>query len=288
MAPIILIGFNRPKLIKTQLEILSKLDVDNLFISIDGPRNQEDLVKINEIKIIIESFKSNFNNLSVNFNKINLGCKMAIETALDRFFSQNEFGIIIEDDCVPNKSFLDFCNLYLSNFQDSSNIGSVTGSKFGVELNENPFLSNISYIWGWATWSKNWIDYRKNYQRVFSRSNVFSIKKFNFLTKRRFRNNALRSLNNKIDTWDYSWIYYCMLMNHYCVVPSHNLIQNVGFGPDSTHTAEYRPELSPKSQNIKQKLKIDLKYNKSYDKFLVNDILRFKFNIYDKIKKSFS
>ena len=79
-----------------------------------------------------------------------------------------------------------------------------------------------------------------------------------------------------------------MLVNHYCIVPSHNLIQNVGFGADSTHTSENRPELSPNVHNIKQKLKTDLKYNKSYDKFLVNDILRFKFNIYDKIKKSFT
>lgn len=286
MAPIILIGFNRPHLIEKQLQILSSLKTKNLFISIDGPRNQRDSEKIEEIKLIIETYKDNFEDISVHFNEINLGCKMAIESALDRFFSMNRYGIIIEDDCIPNKSFLDFCSMCLKKYEGYENIGSITGSKFGNKpINQEVFLSSISFIWGWGTWSKTWIDYRKNYHNTFKKANLFSLDKFSFLIKRRFRNNALRALDNQVDTWDYPWIYYCLLKNKMCIVPNYNLIKNVGFGPDSTHTANYRPELSPETYNCRIKCNEDLVYDRHYDDYLISDILRFKFSLYDKLKK---
>ena len=38
------------------------------------------------------------------------------------------------------------------------------------------------------------------------------------------------------NTWDYQWVYTCWTRNWVSIVPSRNLIQNIGFGLDATHT----------------------------------------------------
>ena len=142
--PILLLGFNRPLLIKNQLELLKRFNVNNVTISIDGPRNSLDKKKILEIDEIISNYKDEFSELSIYKNIDNLGCKNAIESALDGFFKNNKFGIILEDDCVPNLEFFQYCEFYLDHFEGDQNIGSISGSKFGNLSNQTPFFSKIS------------------------------------------------------------------------------------------------------------------------------------------------
>jgi len=40
----------------------------------------------------------------------------------------------------------------------------------------------------------------------------------------------------EIDTWDYMWTFSCWTQNGLTVLPSRNLVKNVGFGKDSSHT----------------------------------------------------
>jgi hypothetical protein len=42
--------------------------------------------------------------------------------------------------------------------------------------------------------------------------------------------------NHEIDTWDYQWTYDIFKHNDFCINPSENLITNIGFGNDATHT----------------------------------------------------
>ncbi len=40
----------------------------------------------------------------------------------------------------------------------------------------------------------------------------------------------------KIDTWDYQWMFANWTQNTLSVVPSQNLVSNIGFGAGATHT----------------------------------------------------
>ena len=44
------------------------------------------------------------------YNIKNLGCRNSVRKGIDWFFKYNYFGIILEDDCLPNKSFFEFCS----------------------------------------------------------------------------------------------------------------------------------------------------------------------------------
>ena len=38
------------------------------------------------------------------------------------------------------------------------------------------------------------------------------------------------------DTWDYQWVFTCLINNGLVVVPNNNLINNIGFNLEATHT----------------------------------------------------
>lgn len=103
-----------------------------------------------------------------------------------------------------------------------------------------------SLIWGWATWRRAW----KQYQIANTSKLELFERKRNELTQlvsTRRLDAIQKTLEGKIDTWDYLW-QYAMLLNHgLCIYPSINLIKNIGFGSNATHT-KYRTFHSSLSQ----------------------------------------
>ena len=51
-----------------------------------------------------------------------------------------------------------------------------------------------------------------------------------------------RVSNGEIDTWDYQWMYACFKNEGLCLVPHVNLISNIGYGADATHTGNKQSE----------------------------------------------
>jgi hypothetical protein len=49
---------------------------------------------------------------------------------------------------------------------------------------------------------------------------------------------------HKIDTWDYQWAYSIFNNNGICINPSKNLITNIGFSTDGTHTFDNNHKFS--------------------------------------------
>ena len=45
-----------------------------------------------------------------------------------------------------------------------------------------------------------------------------------------------RMASGQVDTWDYAWTYTTWLYNGLCILPKTNLVSNIGFRPDATHT----------------------------------------------------
>ena len=75
--------------------------------------------------------------------------------------------------------------------------------------------------------------------------------------------------SGEIDTWDYQWVFTCLKNQQYCIRPNLNMINNLGFNKNSTHTIQ-APHI--KLHNIKVntlkttdgrlngKMKVDCKY----------------------------
>ena len=242
--PILLIGYNRPKLIKKQLECFKKLRIDfkKIYVAIDGPKDEPGIYKTNQIRKILDSFDLDNQNLLIS--DTNRGCRDGCIAASNWFFNIEEKGLIIEDDCEIAASTIKYFSS-TSPLLKQENIFSVSGSNpFGqasqgcVYFDESRCISELPLMWGWYTTRNSWRQI--NFNRKLSLLDFFkSILRFKSFSVAVYFIKILRLTNKGIlDTWDTDIVWHCILNRLYCVYPTTNQVRNVGFGDDATHTKE--------------------------------------------------
>lgn len=240
--PILLIAFNRPDLTRKLFTQIQKIKPTNLFISVDGPRNnkigEKDLC--NEVKKIVDQI--NWPCLTkTRFLDTNLGCDPHIESAIKWFFEHIDRGIILEDDCIPSLSFFSFCDAMLKKYERDPRVMHINGSnfQFGKKRGDGDYyFSKYSHSWGWATWKRSW----KFYDSKMSTFPAFDQEdKINSipLTQREknFWLKFFRKLHlDKYPFWDARWTFAIWSRGGVCVTPNVNMISNTGYGARATHT----------------------------------------------------
>lgn len=243
-APVLYLVFNRLDVVKRTFPEIQKAKPKKLFIAADGPRNRKekgdtDVVRDYILKNI--DWKCEVKTL---FREKNLGCKYAVSSAIDWFFENVELGIILEDDCLASQSFFIFCQELLEKYKNDERIMQIGGTNVEVKtkIPESYFFTSGFNAWGWATWKRAW----KHYDVEMKKWAKFRIWKMFFLMDSHpliIKLKSWRLFNltykNKIDTWDYQWIFCCMINKALCIIPKANLITNLGFKETATHTHNY-------------------------------------------------
>lgn len=242
-APILIIGFNRPEFVRDQIEAISAAKPSQIFIAIDGPRPDhpgED-IKCKETAEQIKRITWPC-EISTRIRNENLGCKYGPPDAISWFFSQVTAGIILEDDCRPTIDFLRFASELLIRYKDDERVGMISGNNhYGFMSNPQDsyrFSMNIS-IWGWASWSRAW-KYHDVEPEHF-RSNANQIFDTTSLTRRgkRLASAFFNQVLSANSTWDTQWALTLLKKEMFSITPARNLVANMGFQPESTHTGGY-------------------------------------------------
>lgn len=232
--PIVFIIFNRPETTSRVFESIKNAKPKTIYVIADGPRknNPNDKQKCKETRAILKHIDWKC-KVYKDFSKINLGCKKRIVSGLDNAFKLFDRAIILEDDCLPNQSFFNFCETMLDKYRNNEKIYSITGDNFLFEkqdlISDSYYFSAYPNIWGWATWKRVWKKYDPN---ITSWPLVKKSGKYDKTFKKPFEQVYL----NKINTWDIQFAYYCLINKGLTIVPNKNLVSNIGFGQKSTHT----------------------------------------------------
>lgn len=240
--PVLFLVFNRPDTTQTVFDEIRKAQPAQLFVAADGPRNgrptDNDLCK--KTRDIIQQVDWDC-KVYIRFLDENLGCKRAVSAAIDWFFLQNDEGIILEDDCVPDQSFFPFCQELLERYRDDERIMMISGDNFQFSRNsadESYYFSRYIHIWGWATWKRAWKHYdvdMKSWPEINKKgylNNILSEKR-----AVRYWGSIFNSVyDGLINTWDYQWVYSCWIQGGLSITPNINLVSNIGFDQNSTHT----------------------------------------------------
>ncbi len=239
--PILFLIFNRPDTTQQVFNQLKQLKPKYLFVAADGPR----LNKPGEFEICLET-RNIINQIDWDckvktlFRDENSGCGIAVSSAISWFFEQVEYGIILEDDCLPDLSFFPYCEELLIRFKDNQKIMMIGGNNFqnGIQRGDGSYyFSNFGNIWGWASWRRAWQHYKREIRvdkLFFSSLNKGIIN--NWKERKYWNNKLLKVVNGRIDTWDYQWIHAIWKNNGYSITPNCNLVVNLGFRNASTHT----------------------------------------------------
>lgn len=251
--PVLFLVFNRPGPTRKVFEALRKARPKRLFIAADGPRdNREgDKEKSEETRAIATGIDWPC-EVKTLFRERNLGCARAVSEAITWFFTNVEEGIILEDDCLPSGDFFKFCSILLDKYRDDARVMQIGGNNLlAREQRDEDYsytFSNHNYIWGWATWRRAWKLYRynmDNYEVVINKHYHDTYFK-SFHERRYFRYvfDKIRADIDQASTWDYQWQYSRMLEAGLSIVPSRNLVINIGTGTEATHTSETHESIS--------------------------------------------
>lgn len=247
--PILFIVFNRPSTTKQVFDAIRKMYPKRLYIASDAPRqtNETDISRCAEVREIVKNVDWQC-EVHYLFQEQNLGCSLGPRRAFEWFFLNEEEGIILEDDCLPSRSFFIFCEEMLHRYRSDKRIISINGSNLGYELIDgNSYTySRFMNMWGWATWRDraqvidyDLLEWRKRKNKYFwlwkkLRKTFFDIdvRWINF-----WRHQFDRTIYNKSLTWwDYQWIYYQLRFKKLSIVPGLNLVSNIGFNNEGHHT----------------------------------------------------
>ncbi|MET1053895.1 MAG: nucleotide-diphospho-sugar transferase [Pedobacter sp.] len=238
--PVLFLIFNRPDTTAKVFEEIRKAKPQRLYLSADGPRTPEEESVCEQTRKI--SLDINWDcEVFTNFSTHNKGCKVAMSEGITWFFQQEEEGIILEDDCLPSESFFGFCSSLLAHYRHDRRITHIGGSNLQcgqVRGNASYYFSNLTHVWGWAGWRRVW----KTYDVDLSSFPTFKEQEYinNCPSHYPFKEGWLEALEKtyegKIDTWDYQYAYANLVNNGLSVIPNSNLISNIGFGTQATHT----------------------------------------------------
>ena len=240
--PIAYIIFNRPRHTRQTFEAIRAQRPETLLIIADGPRpgHPTDAERCEETRAIVDNIDWPCTVLR-NYSDVNMGCKYRVSSGLDWVFEQVETAIILEDDCIPHEDFFPFCDDLLERYSNDERVWVVTGNNFqhGKKRGEaSYYFSKFNHCWGWATWRRAWQHYRVDipFWPEWKNTPDWRKKLPNSIERSVWSNLLDRVKQGEIDTWDYQWTACVWFYGGLTATPNVNLVTNIGFGPDATHT----------------------------------------------------
>ena len=254
--PIAYLIFNRPRHTRETFAAIRAQRPSTLLIIADGPRlgHPTDADRCRETREVVEQIDWPCKVLH-NYATQNMGCKRRVSSGLDWVFEQVERAIIIEDDCLPNEDFFSFCDALLDRYEDDERVWVVTGNNFqrGQKRGEEAYyFSKYNHCWGWATWRRAWQHYRVDmpFWPAWQSTADWRNKTPDVVERKVWSDFFDRVKNNEIDTWDYQWTACVWFHGGLTATPNANLVTNLGFGPDATHTVSADDEEGLPSQSL--------------------------------------
>jgi hypothetical protein len=272
--PVLLLIFSRPHTTRQVFESIRRVRPTRLYVAADGPREGKpgEAEKCEETRRIIHEVDWPC-EVKTLFQEKNLNCGVGPATAITWFFENEEAGIILEDDCVPCQSFFWFCQELLDKYRNDTRIMQIGGNNhlagWQKDKDYSYYFSIHGHTWGWATWRRAWQLYDfdiKNYPEVLKKGYLDDV----FLSKLETKY-TLRKLDQiynskvRVDLWDYQWEFAKVINSGLSIVPQVNLVSNVGFGKDATHT------LNAKSADANMAAK-DIEFPLKHPRFVIRDI----------------
>ena len=241
--PVALIIFNRPANTARVLESISNAKPETLLVVADGPRanHPEDTEKCAATRAVINQVDWDCRVLT-NYSDSNLGCGLRPATGISWVFDTVEEAIILEDDCLPHPTFFPYCEELLARYRDDERVMMIGGVNFLRELKspiQSYHFSRFGSSWGWASWRRAWqhFDYDMKLWPTVCETKLLE-QMFPDPVHCRYWQEKFQHVYNSDadDIWDYQWLLACWINSGFRIFPETNLISNIGFGQDATHT----------------------------------------------------
>lgn len=255
-SPIAFVTFNRPDSAVRSFERIREARPSKLFLVSDGPRpdrpGEAELVQQTRAVGQQVDWPCDVHPI---YSEENLGCAKRISSAISEAFTQVDRLVVIEDDCVAHRDFFPYCDDLLERYADDQRIMAVSGNNFQrghFRTHASYYFSAYPHCWGWATWRDAWekFDLGISHWPAF-RDNGFlggictSPQELEYWTEIFDRCHA-----GSIDSWAFPWTLCCWMNHGLTALPHVNLVRNIGFGQDATHTRKHSEDSTMPTESL--------------------------------------
>lgn len=255
-APIVIFGYNRPdRFDKMTRSLMKNFNFSNheVFVFIDGPKSDEDVMPVREVTDIAYSITDN-----VSISQNNKGLANSIISGVSEIIEIYGRVIVIEDDLILHPEFLNFMDYYLDKCEKVKNIISICGYGLKIKRPSNyksdVYLARRSSSWGWATWADRWnaVDWEVRSFPEIQKSSKLK-KQFNLGGSDMFSmlSRYMKGMNN---SWAIRFCYHQFRNNLYSIHPVHSLVSNDGFGTEATNCRQEYNRFKTDPLHLSEKL----------------------------------
>ncbi len=242
-APVALFIHRRPETTARVIAAIHSVRPRLLLVVADGPRAERpgEVEACADARAIVDTVDWPC-EVRRQFAPANMGCRARVSSGLQWVFDQVPEAIVLEDDCLPDPTFFQFCDQLLGRYRDDHRVAQVCGAnnqKGRRRGRYSYFFSRYNNVWGWASW-------RRALERYDAEMSAWPV-----LRDERWLEGILETkaavrywtsvfeatYGRRIDTWDYQWVFSSWVHGMVSVVPNRNLVSNIGFDSWATHTS---------------------------------------------------
>lgn len=285
--PVALLIFKRPDTTKKVFEAIRQAKPPKLLVVADGPRADRpgEAEKCAAARAVIDGVDWDCEVLK-NYSDKNLGCGLRPATGINWVFEQVEEAIILEDDCIPNPTFFRFCDELLEKYRHNQSIMQINGTNYQLGRSRTEYsyyFSRYPAIWGWASWRRAWNHFDFDMKNWSELRNSKWLNEFHESPKIAnywrdlFDKLEFDKIHNKVHVWDGQWVFSCWMKDGFVITPNCNLISNIGFNAEATHTTSevvVQANMPTKAIDFPLKHPPSLTWNKQADDFMFNSFFQ--------------
>lgn len=287
LAPIILFTYNRLEHTKKVLESLmqNKLAKNSeLYIFCDGIKDNatnQEISKSQKLQSYLKDFKiksNNFKNIHLVIQDKNIGLADSIINGISKVIKLHKKAIILEDDIIVSKVFLDYMNESLNKYEKQSKVWSINAWSYPIDSSDlnDCYFWRIPHCWGWGTWEDRWNLYARDIKWVVKNFNKADIKAINLEGYANYFNDFLLNKSGKIKTWAIFNYLICYKSNALNLAPKISYIKQIGFDGSGVHCGS---EDIYNAKFINEKFPISFPLEIKEDKIALNKIQQFHKNL---------
>lgn len=213
----------------------------DLFVFCDGPKYEKDNQAVSQVRELLEEQREKllFHDVTYYYSERNKGLANSIIEGVTKIVNLYNTAIVVEDDLVVSRDFLDYMNSALDYFADDMRYGSI--SAYTLPLKKLKKYSNDIYVtrkgdcWGWGTWKNRWnqVDWEVSDYGLYKK-NCFRRWGFNSLQVG-LDKMLEKQMNGEVDSWAVRWCYHLYKNHLLTVYPRETRTINIGVDGTGTH-----------------------------------------------------
>ena len=235
----VIFGYRRADHLEKVLRALAAEDLAKTTLCIlclDGPKTPGEQRQIDRVRNVARA-DWGFGEIQIRAAKANQGLVRSITSGVTDVCREHGQAIVLEDDIVPRKGFLDFMNEALEKYRDTPRVMQVSGYAYPVsaEPPRHSFLP-LTSCWGWATWQRAWQQYGWNPDLGRADlNNPDFLRRFDLQGAYPYSRLLRDVLEGKSDSWGVIWYWNVFRSGGLTLFPAQSLVDNIGWDGTGEH-----------------------------------------------------